>query len=1101
MARRPVKRARASTTTAQTAESRRLRRAPSAAELAAVAPLAAHVLRNAALFRGIVSFLPGLPRRLLALRPPQAALRAKDAATTCADGDEDSGLAQTAALAERRLRASSTRGLSALPLVELAIHSDDQRALEMVFELRDQQPQRRRDPKLRVVRAMRVAAAVGRLAMLEWLVRQRPDERRLWLDDLLLLEFALRSRRLDVAQWAHAQYPADAAERPWLESRTVNALAAHNCLELLRWVLHTFPDETALTHDALDLAATNGHLEMVRYLHETRSEGGSVAAMDGAARHGHLHVVEFLHAHRDEGCTTAAMDQAAANGHLAVVRFLHEQRQEGCTTAAMNLAAKHGHLDVVRFLHERRDEGCTTSAMDDAASAGHLAVVQFLHAHRDEGCTVAAMNQAAIHGHLAVVEFLHRHRQEGATERAMDGAAAQGHADIVRFLHENRDDGCTEVAMDEAASHGHLEVVRFLHEHRREGCTASAMDGAAGHGHLAILEFLHENRSEGCTTLAMDEAAKNGHLHVLQFLRQRRREGASARAIDGATRNNHVAVVEFLIQHGDSQAISKALLSAAKTGNARLFAYLLTQARVQDGCDADIESIIDELTLMSIISEGHLGVIQLIHQLTPDAFDSNLIDEAVLSERLEVVKFLEKNTAAWFTQNALDSAAAIGNTEMLAYLLASPRCQNQCFYGLLQAAGMGHLDVLQLVLGSVDATPRGADDEHKPRDTAAREHEEQEQEQDDDDDAGEEEEEEEEIDRDEMPLLQAAVQNCQLEVVRWLLARNPTFRRQVEHPKNTSARSFDMTRYLHERVGVPLEPDVIERNLTMLRYKERRGCGYLSGPVALEAIAATGQLDLIRPLCERYGTACSADVVRAAIQSASLTAVRYVVGRSSGSLTVGDALDLAAAHGDIDLVRFLHERRVGGASTVLWDTAARRNHLTLLRYLQRVHRGAEAFTVDAMDAAAASGFLDVVRFLHASTEAGCTTKALDGAAANGHLAVVRFLHANRREGCTTAAMDDAAAAGHLAVVRFLHANRQEGATTRAMSEAILRSDLTMVRFLKENRSEGFKRVVLNYLMDEDPDAAFLMLQVADPSYLNKTKWSAAEDQVATESNW
>ncbi|KAJ0402365.1 hypothetical protein P43SY_004598 [Pythium insidiosum] len=200
------------------------------------------------------------------------------------------------------------------------------------------------------------------------------------------------------------------------------------------------------------------------------------------------------------------------------------------------------------------------------------------------------------------------------------------------------------------------------------GCTASATDGAAGHGHLAILEFLHENRSEGCTTLVMDEAAKNGHLHVLQFPRQRRREGHSARVIDGATRNNHVAVVEFLIQHGDSQAISKVLLSPAKTGNAWLFAYLLTQARVQDGCDADIDSIIDDLTLMSIISEGHLGVIQRIYQLTPDA------------------------------------AAAIGNTEMLAYLLASPRCHNQCFYGLLQAAGMGHLDVLQIVLGLVDTT-------------------------------------------------------------------------------------------------------------------------------------------------------------------------------------------------------------------------------------------------------------------------------------------------------------------------------------------------------------------------------------------------------------
>ena len=54
--------------------------------------------------------------------------------------------------------------------------------------------------------------------------------------------------------------------------------------------------------------------------------------MDIAAAEGDLNVVEYMHTHRHEGCTTKAMDYASRNGHLNVVKFLHENRSEGCTT-------------------------------------------------------------------------------------------------------------------------------------------------------------------------------------------------------------------------------------------------------------------------------------------------------------------------------------------------------------------------------------------------------------------------------------------------------------------------------------------------------------------------------------------------------------------------------------------------------------------------------------------------------------------------------------------------------------------------------------------------------------------------------------------------
>jgi hypothetical protein len=38
------------------------------------------------------------------------------------------------------------------------------------------------------------------------------------------------------------------------------------------------------------------------------------------------------------------MNSAAENGHLEVVQWLHENRSEGCTEDAMDFAARNGHF-------------------------------------------------------------------------------------------------------------------------------------------------------------------------------------------------------------------------------------------------------------------------------------------------------------------------------------------------------------------------------------------------------------------------------------------------------------------------------------------------------------------------------------------------------------------------------------------------------------------------------------------------------------------------------------------------------------------------------------------------------------------------------------
>ncbi|EQC32462.1 hypothetical protein SDRG_09789 [Saprolegnia diclina VS20] len=137
------------------------------------------------------------------------------------------------------------------------------------------------------------------------------------------------------------------------------------------------------------------------------------------ANRGFLPLVQALH-ERGFSCSTYAMDAAATNGHLGVVQFLHNHRTEGCTVKALKGAILEGHLDVARFLIEHRTEGAppnylhslgtfdwTVSAVDNAVADGNLPVVQFLLTHRHEGCARDVVVQKALERcHLHVAEYL-----------------------------------------------------------------------------------------------------------------------------------------------------------------------------------------------------------------------------------------------------------------------------------------------------------------------------------------------------------------------------------------------------------------------------------------------------------------------------------------------------------------------------------------------------------------------------------------------------------------------------------------------------------------------------------------------------------------------
>ncbi|EGG22432.1 hypothetical protein DFA_04554 [Cavenderia fasciculata] len=267
------------------------------------------------------------------------------------------------------------------------------------------------------------------------------------------------------------------------------------------------------TYRAIEYASTNGHLEVVKLLHTwdgqpNRIDKHATMTTDIAYESNHSNTYP-------ESYSNNPLDLAASNGHLQVVEYLHNEKY-GCSVVALDFAAKRGYHHVVDYLLDNRTEGCSSEAIDQVACTGDLEMIQKLHFRAKAPCSYRAMNNAA--KYLNVVEWLSNNRQEGCNKMAMDNASALGALDVLQYLHINRTEGCSTAAMDMAAKYGQLETLIFLRTHRTEGCTAEAINGAALYNHLKIIKYLKEYCNATCTTTALNYAVTNNSIELIQYL-------------------------------------------------------------------------------------------------------------------------------------------------------------------------------------------------------------------------------------------------------------------------------------------------------------------------------------------------------------------------------------------------------------------------------------------------------------------------------------------------------------------------------------------------------------------------------------------------------
>ncbi|EQC31026.1 hypothetical protein SDRG_11213 [Saprolegnia diclina VS20] len=116
---------------------------------------------------------------------------------------------------------------------------------------------------------------------------------------------------------------------------------------------------------------------------------------------------------------------------------------------------------------------------------------------------------------------------------------------------------------------------------------------------------------------------------------------------------------------------------------------------------------------------------------------------------------------------------------------------------------------------------------------------------------------------------------------------------------------------------------------------------------------------------------------------------------SAPHLCTSGTLELAAAASQEPVLRLLLRSFPHLRTHKVMDLVAMSGDLPLLRYLDE--RGAACSTA-AMNGAAMHGHLEVVRFLHAARSEGCTAAAATAALVHGHADVLQFLLAHRTEG-------------------------------------------------------------------------------------------------------
>ncbi|KAL2913988.1 hypothetical protein HK105_206426 [Polyrhizophydium stewartii] len=232
--------------------------------------------------------------------------------------------------------------------------------------------------------------------------------------------------RLEILKYVYET----SGEALWAEEALTSAIEG-GWVDVARWLLEEPCKQ--MNEASVIQAFSAGSVALFDMLVEIRADLTMGGIMDAAARIGNLTLVRHMH-NRGFSCTTAAMDGAAQNRHTDVVRFLHDNRTEGCTRAGLVYALNNLDDGVLQILHAGPVSGTVEEALHSVSC--HLSAHAARELHRGVDChtcdcsfLLQAIEKRSSDTAMALAELGHAVSDDAAKQ-----LARWGDLDCIRAL-------------------------------------------------------------------------------------------------------------------------------------------------------------------------------------------------------------------------------------------------------------------------------------------------------------------------------------------------------------------------------------------------------------------------------------------------------------------------------------------------------------------------------------------------------------------------------------------------------------------------------------------------------------------------------------------
>ena len=161
-----------------------------------------------------------------------------------------------------------------------------------------------------------------------------------WTETWFCSEVA-KTNKLELLEWAREWICCD-----W-DSKTMRIAAEQGNLEMVKYCV---ANECPITGWACAEAAGNGHLEVLKYLHEEAKAPWNFWTAAWAARSGHLHVLEYLVERKFEHFDHWAYRCAAKPGQLDCLKYLRETAKAPWDSEAVRIAHENKQTECLQYL-------------------------------------------------------------------------------------------------------------------------------------------------------------------------------------------------------------------------------------------------------------------------------------------------------------------------------------------------------------------------------------------------------------------------------------------------------------------------------------------------------------------------------------------------------------------------------------------------------------------------------------------------------------------------------------------------------------------------------------------------------------------------------